>query len=44
MSLAYCGSPSDSSVYIKAIAPVLKEFGDVYHDENDCDDEGFIKL
>ena len=29
---------------MKAIIPALKEFGDVYYDHNDCDDEDFVKM
>jgi hypothetical protein len=40
-SLGYWGL---SDEIMKVIAESLKEFGDVYYDFNDCDDEDFVKL
>lgn len=40
-SLGYWGL---SDEIMKVIAEPLKEFGDVYYDFNDCDDQDFIKL
>ena len=33
-----------SDEIMKVVAESLKEFGDVYYDFNDCDDEDFVKL
>jgi hypothetical protein len=40
-SLGYWGL---SDEIMKVVAESLKEFGDVYYDFNDCDDEDFVKL
>lgn len=29
---------------VKVVAKAVAQFGDVYYDHNDCDDEGFVKL